>query len=350
MDFPRDVDQHHLEADVHEPSLRPLRLCEYIGQSEVKDNLSIFIQAAKKRGTSLDHVLFSGPPGLGKTTLATILANELEVEIYPTSGPVIERQGDLAAILTNLKPKSLLFIDEIHRMNRVVEEVLYSAMEDFKLDILIGQGPSARTVKLDLAHFTLVGATTRAGLLSTPLRDRFGIPCRLEFYTPEELCQIVLRSANQLRFPIEQEAALELAKRSRGTPRIANRLLKRCRDFAEVAGLETMTASLISKSLNRLNVDSLGLDRMDQLILRTMIEKFGGGPVGLNSIAAAVSEEADTLEDVYEPYLLLIGFLQRTPRGRVVLPRAYEHLGLALPHQSNQLDLLDREAILHGQD
>ena len=330
METSRDVDQRYLQEDYQEPSLRPVYLDEYIGQSEIKENLGVFIQAAKKRGSSLDHVLLSGPPGLGKTTLATILANELGVAIYPTSGPVIERQGDLAAILTNLKPRSLLFIDEIHRMNRVVEEVLYSAMEDFKLDILIGQGPSARTVKLDLAHFTLVGATTRSGLLSTPLRDRFGIPCRLEFYTPDELCQIVLRSANQLQLPIEKEAALELAKRSRGTPRIVNRLLKRCRDFAEVAGLETMTASLVNKSLDRLNVDSLGLDRMDQLILTTMIEKFGGGPVGLNSIAAAVSEESDTLEDVYEPYLLLIGFLQRTPRGRIVLPKAYEHLGLGI--------------------
>jgi len=310
-------------------SLRPERLRDYIGQSEVKDNLKVFIEAAKKRRQPLDHVLLSGPPGLGKTTLANIFAREMEAQIRSTSGPVIERQGDLAAILTNLEAGTILFIDEIHRMNRVVEEVLYSAMEDFTLDIIIGQGPAARTVKLDIPHFTLVGATTRAGLLSSPLRDRFGIQCRLNYYTPEELQVIILRSAAILEIEIVEEAAMELARRSRGTPRIANRMLRRCRDFADLETSGVITQSLVNSSLDRLGVDLEGLDNMDRHILMTIIEKFSGGPVGLGTLAAAVSEEKDTLEDVYEPYLMLQGFLQRTPRGRTVTQRAYTHLGLS---------------------
>ncbi|MGA1597496.1 MAG: Holliday junction branch migration DNA helicase RuvB [bacterium] len=310
-------------------SLRPERLRDYIGQSEVKDNLKVFIEAAKKRRQPLDHVLLSGPPGLGKTTLANIFAREMEAQIRSTSGPVIERQGDLAAILTNLEAGTILFIDEIHRMNRVVEEVLYSAMEDFTLDIIIGQGPAARTVKLDIPHFTLVGATTRAGLLSSPLRDRFGIQCRLNYYTPEELQVIILRSAAILEIEIVEEAAMELARRSRGTPRIANRMLRRCRDFADLETSGVITQSLVNSSLARLGVDLEGLDNMDRHILMTIIEKFSGGPVGLGTLAAAVSEEKDTLEDVYEPYLMLQGFLQRTPRGRTVTQRAYTHLGLS---------------------
>lgn len=310
-------------------SLRPERLRDYIGQSEVKDNLKVFIEAAKKRRQPLDHVLLSGPPGLGKTTLANIFAREMEAQIRSTSGPVIERQGDLAAILTNLEAGTILFIDEIHRMNRVVEEVLYSAMEDFTLDIIIGQGPAARTVKLDIPHFTLVGATTRAGLLSSPLRDRFGIQCRLNYYTPEELQVIIIRSAAILEIEIVEEAAMELARRSRGTPRIANRMLRRCRDFADLETSGVITQSLVNSSLARLGVDLEGLDNMDRHILMTIIEKFSGGPVGLGTLAAAVSEEKDTLEDVYEPYLMLQGFLQRTPRGRTVTQRAYTHLGLS---------------------
>jgi Holliday junction DNA helicase RuvB len=310
-------------------SLRPERLRDYIGQSEVKDNLKVFIEAAKKRRQPLDHVLLSGPPGLGKTTLANIFAREMEAQIRSTSGPVIERQGDLAAILTNLEAGTILFIDEIHRMNRVVEEVLYSAMEDFTLDIIIGQGPAARTVKLDIPHFTLVGATTRAGLLSSPLRDRFGIQCRLNYYTPEELQVIIIRSAAILEIEIVEEAAMELARRSRGTPRIANRMLRRCRDFADLETSGVITQSLVNSSLDRLGVDLEGLDNMDRHILMTIIEKFSGGPVGLGTLAAAVSEEKDTLEDVYEPYLMLQGFLQRTPRGRTVTQRAYTHLGLS---------------------
>ncbi len=310
-------------------SLRPERLRDYIGQSEVKDNLKVFIEAAKKRRQPLDHVLLSGPPGLGKTTLANIFAREMEAQIRSTSGPVIERQGDLAAILTNLEAGTILFIDEIHRMNRVVEEVLYSAMEDFTLDIIIGQGPAARTVKLDIPHFTLVGATTGAGLLSSPLRDRFGIQCRLNYYTPEELQVIIIRSAAILEIEIVEEAAMELARRSRGTPRIANRMLRRCRDFADLETSGVITQSLVNSSLDRLGVDLEGLDNMDRHILMTIIEKFSGGPVGLGTLAAAVSEEKDTLEDVYEPYLMLQGFLQRTPRGRTVTQRAYTHLGLS---------------------
>ena len=312
-------------------SLRPERLRDYIGQQEIKENLIVFIGAAKKRGHALDHVLLSGPPGLGKTTLANIFSREMEVQLRATSGPVIERQGDLAAILTNLEPGSILFIDEIHRLNRVVEEVLYSAMEDFTLDIIIGEGPGARTVKIDLPHFTLVGATTRAGLLTSPLRERFGIQFRLNFYDPEELKTIILRAAALLGIEIVEEASLELARRARGTPRIANRLLKRCRDFADMETSGVNTLALVEKSLDKMRIDLEGLDKMDRLILEAIIEKFGGGPVGLSTLAASVSEEKDTIEDVYEPFLLLKGFLQRTPRGRMATERAYQHLGISAP-------------------
>ncbi|MGA0768872.1 MAG: Holliday junction branch migration DNA helicase RuvB [bacterium] len=326
------------DGESQDLSLRPTRLSEYIAQSTVKENLRVFIHAARKRGQALDHVLLSGPPGLGKTTLANIFANELAVPLRSSSGPVVERQGDLAAILTNLEPGSVLFLDEIHRMNRVVEEVLYSAMEDFTLDILIGEGPAARTVKLDLPRFTLVGATTRAGLLSAPLRDRFGIQCRLEYYTPEELKLIVIRAAALLEIEIVEEAAMELATRSRGTPRIANRMLRRCRDFADLETGGVITLPLVQKSLARMGIDELGLDQMDCHILRTIIEKYDGGPVGLNTLSAAVSEEQDTLEEVYEPFLLMQGFLQRTPRGRMVTRQAYEHLGMNI-RSEDQLPL-----------
>ena len=317
-------------------SLRPERLKDYIGQQEIKENLVVYIGAAKKRGHALDHVLLSGPPGLGKTTLANIFSREMEVPLRATSGPVIERQGDLAAILTNLEPGTILFIDEIHRLNRVVEEVLYGAMEDFTLDIIIGEGPGARTVKIDLPHFTLVGATTRAGLLTSPLRERFGIQFRLNFYDPEELKTIILRAASLLGIEIVEEASLELARRARGTPRIANRLLKRCRDFADMETSGVITLPLVVRSLEKMRIDLEGLDQMDRLILESIIEKFGGGPVGLSTLAASVSEEKDTIEDVYEPFLLLKGFLQRTPRGRMATERAYQHLGLSVPQRSQE--------------
>ena len=315
------------EADGWQYSLRPRLLNEYIGQTQVKDNLSIFIKAAAARHEALDHVLLFGPPGLGKTTLANIIANELNVNIRVTSGPAIERQGDLAAILTNLGDNDVLFIDEIHRLSKTVEEILYSAMEDFALDIIIGKGPAARSVRLDLPHFTLVGATTRAGMLTAPLRDRFGVVNRLEFYTEKELQTIIIRSAGVLDVEIDEKGALEMARRSRGTPRLANRLLKRVRDFAQVKYEGVITEEVARQALDLLDVDRLGLDHVDRNLLTTMIEKFQGGPVGLDTLAAAIGEDAGTVEDVYEPYLLKNGFLQRTPRGRVVTDLAYTHLG-----------------------
>lgn len=317
------------EEDVWQYSLRPKYFNEYIGQREAKDNLNIYIQAAKQRGEALDHVLLYGPPGLGKTTLAGIIANELSVNFRITSGPAIEKAGDLAAILTNLDEHDVLFIDEIHRLSRSVEEVLYSAMEDYALDIIIGKGPSARSVRIDLPKFTLVGATTRAGALAAPLRDRFGIVSRLEYYKQEELEFIVTRAADILNIGIEQAGASEIARRSRGTPRIANRLLKRVRDFAQVVGDGVITADIADEALKRLHVDKMGLDRIDRRVLKCIIENYDGGPVGIETIAAAVSEERDTIEDVYEPYLMQLGFLGRTPRGRVATKLAYDHLGIS---------------------
>jgi Holliday junction DNA helicase RuvB len=308
-------------------TLRPKDLSEYIGQNKVKENLKVFIHAARNRGESLDHVLFYGPPGLGKTTLAHIIAAEMGVNIKSTSGPVIEKPGDLAAVLTNLEPGDVLFIDEIHRLSPVVEEILYPAMEDYQLDILIGQGPSARTVKLDIPRFTLVGATTRAGLLSSPLRDRFGVLSRLEFYSFDQLSTIITRSARILGVDIESQGAQEIACRSRGTPRIANRLLRRVRDFAQVDGDGRITRKTADQALNRLEVDGQGFDQMDRLLLETIIDKFEGGPVGLDTLSAAIGEEKDTIEDVIEPYLLQQGFINRTPRGRVATSLAYNHLG-----------------------
>ena len=317
------------EEDVWQYSLRPKYFNEYIGQREAKDNLNIYIQATKQRGEALDHVLLYGPPGLGKTTLAGIIANELGVNFRITSGPAIEKAGDLAAILTNLDEHDVLFIDEIHRLSRSVEEVLYSAMEDYALDIIIGKGPSARSVRIDLPKFTLVGATTRAGALAAPLRDRFGIVSRLEYYKQEELEFIVTRAADILNIGIEQAGASEIARRSRGTPRIANRLLKRVRDFAQVVGNGVITADIADEALKRLHVEKMGLDRIDRRVLKCIIENYDGGPVGIETIAAAVSEERDTIEDVYEPYLMQLGFLGRTPRGRVATKLAYDHLGIS---------------------
>ena len=317
------------EEDVWQYSLRPKYFNEYIGQREAKDNLNIYIQATKQRGEALDHVLLYGPPGLGKTTLAGIIANELGVNFRITSGPAIEKAGDLAAILTNLDEHDVLFIDEIHRLSRSVEEVLYSAMEDYALDIIIGKGPSARSVRIDLPKFTLVGATTRAGALAAPLRDRFGIVSRLEYYKQEELEFIVTRAADILNIGIEQAGASEIARRSRGTPRIANRLLKRVRDFAQVVGNGVITVDIADEALKRLHVDKMGLDRIDRRVLKCIIENYDGGPVGIETIAAAVSEERDTIEDVYEPYLMQLGFLGRTPRGRVATKLAYDHLGIS---------------------
>ena len=317
-------------------SLRPIRFQDFVGQDRIKENLGVFITAAKARREALDHVLFCGPPGLGKTTLANIIAHELGVNIKSTSGPVLERAGDLAAILTNLEDHDVLFIDEIHRLNRVVEEILYPAMEDFQLDIIIGQGPGARSIKLDLPRFTLVGATTRTGLLTSPLRDRFGVIERLAFYTPEELRLVVQRSAELLRIPTEPGAATEIARRSRGTPRIANRLLRRVRDFAEVQGDGKITQAVVASSMERLEVDEKGFDNMDRRLLLMIIEKFGGGPVGLDTLAAAINEEKDTLEDVYEPFLLQEGFLDRTPRGRQATNIAYEYFGKKRPASSQE--------------
>lgn len=332
-----DIDENRIvamdeqSADDWQYSLRPHKLSEYIGQDKAKNNLSIFIQAAMKRGEALDHVLLYGPPGLGKTTLAGIIANEMGVNFRQTSGPAIERQGDLAALLTNLQEHDVLFIDEIHRLSRSVEEVLYSAMEDFALDIIIGKGPSARSIRLDIAPFTLIGATTKAGSLAAPLRDRFGIISRLEYYTPEVLITIIKRAAEILNIPIEDRGALEIAKRSRGTPRIANRLLKRVRDVAQFEGNGIITDAIADKALQMLEVDKAGLDHTDRRMLSTMIKKFAGGPVGLDTLAAAISESTDTIEDVYEPFLLQLGFINRTPRGRVVTRAGYEHLGIAYP-------------------
>ncbi len=319
-----------------EVGLRPQSLEEYIGQDKAKENLKVYIDAAKLRGDCLDHVLLYGPPGLGKTTLSQIIANELGVNLRITSGPAIEKQGDLAALLSNLGEGDVLFIDEIHRLSRSVEEILYPAMEDFALDIIIGKGPAARSIRLPLAKFTLIGATTRAGQLTTPLRDRFGVLLRLELYTPEELATIVKRSANILDVPIDEDGALEIASRSRGTPRIANRLLKRVRDFAQVKGDGKITCDIARMALDTLEIDELGLDNTDRRMLKTIIDFYDGGPVGLETLAATVGEEAVTIEDVYEPYLMQLGYLSRTPRGRCVTRLAYEHLGLPYRHAPNE--------------
>ena len=324
----RIVTTKEMEEDKHDLNIRPSYFKEYIGQKKVKDNLEVFIEAAKLRGEPLDHVLFYGPPGLGKTTLAGIIANELGVDIKITSGPAIERAGDLAAILTNLNDNDVLFIDEIHRLNRSVEEVLYSAMEDYNLDIIIGKGPSARSIRLDLAKFTLIGATTRAGSLSAPLRDRFGVISKFEMYTIEELMEIIKRTASILGVEIDEPSLRELAMRSRGTPRVANRLLKRIRDFAQVKENGIINVDITKESLDRLGIDELGLEHIDRQLLKTIIERFKGGPVGIDTIAAAIGEERVTIEDAYEPFLMQAGLIARTPKGRIVTPLGYKHLGI----------------------
>lgn len=327
----RIVTPSYEAGDEAEVSLRPRRMEEYIGQDKAKENLKVYIEAARMRGDSLDHVLLYGPPGLGKTTLSGIIAAEMGVNLRVTSGPAIEKQGDLAALLTNLNAGDVLFIDEIHRLPRMVEEILYPAMEDFALDIIIGKGPAARSIRIDLPKFTLIGATTRAGQLTTPLRDRFGVLLKLELYTPEQLAEIVKRSASILEIPISEDGALEIASRSRGTPRIANRLLKRVRDFAMVQGKATIDEEAAMYALDRLEIDELGLDNTDRRMMEAIISFYGGGPVGLDTLAATIGEEAITIEDVYEPYLMQLGFIQRTPRGRCVTKLAYEHLGLKPP-------------------
>ncbi|MGH8635993.1 MAG: Holliday junction branch migration DNA helicase RuvB [Burkholderiales bacterium] len=330
------------QEEALERALRPRLLADYVGQEKVREQLGIFIEAARRRKEPLDHVLLFGPPGLGKTTLAHIVAREMGVNLRQTSGPVLERAGDLAALLTNLEPMDVLFIDEIHRLSPVVEEILYPALEDFQIDIMIGEGPAARSVKLDLPPFTLVGATTRAGMLTNPLRDRFGIVARLEFYNEQELCTIVRRSASLLDVAVDADGAAEIARRSRGTPRVANRLLRRVRDFAQVRAEGAVTREVADAALHMLDVDPLGLDLMDRKLLLAVIERFAGGPVGVDNLAAAIGEERDTIEDVLEPYLIQQGYMQRTPRGRIATPSAYRHFGLAAPRPNSTPDLWDQ--------